>query len=94
MIVQFPLKGTLEKSVEQLQETLDDLYHRLDDYHVALNDLEAEANQKEREYNCVLEKYAKAVGTENIPLGYLEYSTQALMYLADGEEIVFTKEED
>jgi hypothetical protein len=94
-VIKFPLIGNYEQEIYDYQEKLDGVYTSLDELHQTLNKLEAEAYELEGKYNRVLSKYAKAVGNENIPVGFLEYSTLARVTFTDeGVEILFEALED
>ena len=95
VITEFPLAGRLEERIHKYQDDLEKLYDDLNQCHAVLNTLEERASKLEHAYNETLSKYARVVGTENIPVGYLEYSTLAMIYTdEEGQFHVEFKEED
>ena len=95
MILKFPSDKNLKDDLEDQMILLDKLYDALNAHHVMLNDLEMNANQVEQNYNKLLAKYARMVGIENIPVGFLQYSTEARIYLGENGkfEVSFDDEE-
>jgi len=96
-VVNFPApKKTLEDNLNKRMEELDDLYDTLNDVHTKINNLEYETHIAEQEYNKILAKYAKIVGVENIPVGFLQYSTEARIYLGENGsyEVSFEHEDE
>lgn len=95
MILKFPSDKNLKDDLEDQMILLDKLYDELNAHHVILNDLEMNANQVEQNYNKLLAKYARMVGIENIPVGFLQYSTEARIYLGENGkfEVSFDDEE-
>jgi hypothetical protein len=94
-VIKFPLIGNYEQEIYDYQEKLDGVYTSLDELHQTLNKLELEAYELEAKYNKILSKYAKVVGNENIPVGFLEYSTLARVTFTDeGVQILFEALED
>lgn len=96
MILKFPSDKNVKDDLEDQMILLDKLYDELNAHHVMLNDLEMNANQVEQNYNKLLAKYARMVGIENIPVGFLQYSTEARIYLGENGkfEVSFDEEEE
>lgn len=98
MIIPFPKDRrveALEKLLTQYQRDLDKRYDELNKMHTILNTLEHEASELERVYNTNLREYAKLLGVENVPVGFFEYSTDAIVYnTSRGYEIGYEKEEE
>lgn len=96
-VVNFPApKKTLEDDLNKRMAELDNLYDTLNDVHATLNGLEYETHSAEQEFNKILAKYAKIVGVENIPVGFLQYSTEARIYLGENGnyEVSFEHEDE
>lgn len=95
-VIEFPLKRTLEKKLHDQMEVLDILYDELNAQHVMLNDLELNANNIEKNFNKLLAKYARMVGVDSIPIGFLQYSTEARIYLGENNqfEVSFDPEDE
>ena len=95
-VIEFPLKRTLERKLRDQMEVLDILYDELTAHHVMLNDLELNANNIEKNYNKLLAKYARMVGVDSIPIGFLQYSTEARIYLGENNqfEVSFDPEDE
>lgn len=89
-VIEFPLKRALESKIEDQMKVLDVLYNELEAHHVMLNNLEINANNIEKIYNKLLATYAKTVGADNIPLGYLHYSTDARISLGENNQFQIT----
>ena len=94
MILKFPSEKNLKDDLEDQMILLDKLYDALNAHHVMLNDLEMNANQVEQNYNKLLAKYARMVGIENIPVGFLQYSTEAKIYLGENGKFEVSFDEE
>ena len=97
-ILQFPGKerqiDILEKQLTEISATLDKKYEELNVIHGVLNTLEYEVSLVEKRYIQQLREYARAIGTENVPVGFFEYSTDAIVYnTSRGFEISYENED-
>ena len=85
-VVPFPGKKKAALLRERLNERIQELqylYDTLNRCHEIMNKVEYDANCIEHEYNSTLAEYVKEVGAENLEVGYLEYSTEALVQLKE-----------
>jgi|TARA_R110000765_G_scaffold103337_3_gene192701 uncharacterized protein YbgA (DUF1722 family) len=85
------LRGALTTQMEQL----DELYDSLDALHHQMHELEKTCNELEYSYDQNLCKYANKVGTENVEVHFMGYTSRHIVSVdADGTNIKLTIDED
>ena len=102
-----PETRALVDRLHTLQETLTEVWQHLDDAHANLNFMEEECGKLEKFYDEVILELAKKIGSENMPVEFLNYSRNAVPELQsdgtykivirdpeDNFEIIFTPDED
>lgn len=79
-VVEFPTKEVkTEALIEALDKTIDELdeaYEKLDLLHYQMHELEKACSQKEYQFDINLAQYAHNVGTENVPVRFLGYTSR------------------
>lgn len=79
-VIEFPTKEVkteaLIKALDKTIDELDEAYEELDILHHQMHELEKACNQKEYKFDYDLARYAHSVGTENIPIRFLGYTTR------------------
>ena len=95
-IIQFPEKATLVNRMEEAIEEIDYMYHALQRAIEVQDKIEVTLATVEDSFNEALRRYAAIVGVENIPVKYLEYSTNVEVRINDqGEfEILYKEDEE
>lgn len=96
----------LTEKVRDLQDALGEIYDHIENAYENLNTMETECNRVEVYYDETLLALAQKVGPENVPVEFLNYSTNLIVEaLETGEvqikweapnkefEIIFTPEE-
>jgi len=100
-----PETRALMDKIHDLQETLQEIWGHIDDAYGNLNYMEQECGKVEGFYDDVVLELAHKIGSENIPVEFLNYSKNVVPELqSDGTykmvikepemEIIFTPEED
>jgi hypothetical protein len=100
-----PETRNLMDRLHNLQDTLTEVWQHLDDAYANLNFMEEECGKLEKFYDETVLELARHMGSENIPVEFLNYSKNAVPELQeDGSykivlkepemEIIFTPEED
>ena len=80
--------------VRQIDD-LDDIYEVLDALHLKIHELEKQCNEMELSYDQDLGRYADKVGTENVEVQFLGYTSRHIVSIdADGENFTLTIQED
>ena len=98
-VLQFPSNTVAADSlrnnlVRQIEE-LDDIYDVLDALHLKMHDLEKMCNEMEYEFDKDLGRYADKVGTENVEVQFLGYTSRHMVSVdADGKNFTLTIQED
>jgi hypothetical protein len=88
-ILQFPHEKSLDKQLEEAVENLLELHSSLQRGYDLMQTLEDKLEIEEEKYNRILVKYVRAIGIENIPLGYLEHASEYLVVNVNTGEIRF-----
>lgn len=88
-ILQFPHEKSLDKQLEEAVNNLLELHSSLQRGYDLMQTLEDKLEIEEEKYNRILVKYARAIGIENIPLGYLEHASEYLVVNVKTGEIRF-----
>ena len=88
-ILQFPHEKSLDKQLEESVNNLLELHSSLQRGYDLMQTLEDKLEVEEEKYNKILVKYARAIGIENIPLGYLEHASEYLVVNVNTGEIRF-----
>ena len=98
-VIEFPtssisenmLRGTLTTQMNKL----DELYESLDAIHHRMHEMEKACNELEYCYDQNLCKYANAVGTDNVEIEFLGYTSRHIVSVdADGTNIKLTIDEN
>jgi len=85
------LRNTLVRQIDDL----DDIYEVLDAPHGKMHELEKQCNEMELAYDQDLGRYADKVGTENVEVQFLGYTSRHMVSIdADGENFTLTIQED
>ncbi len=85
------LRNNLVRQIDDLE----DMYDVLDALHAKLHDLEKMCNEMELSYDQDLGRYADKVGTENVEVQFLGYTSRHIVSIdADGENFTLTIQED
>ena len=80
--------------VRQIDD-LEDIYDILDALHGKMYDLEKQANEMEYTYDKELSRYADKVGSENVEVQFLGYTSRHIVSVdADGENFTLTIQEE
>ena len=80
--------------VRQIDD-LDDIYEVLDALHLKMHEMEKQCNEMELSYDQDLGRYADKVGTENVEVQFLGYTSRHMVSIdADGENFTLTIQED
>jgi len=80
--------------VRQIDD-LEDIYDILDALHGKMHDLEKQANEMEYTYDKELSRYADKVGSENVEVQFLGYTSRHIVSVdADGENFTLTIQEE
>ena len=98
-ILEFPSNtvaaDALRNSLVRQIDDLDDIYEVLDALHLKMHDLEKQCNEMELSYDQDLGRYADKVGTENVEVQFLGYTSRHIVSIdADGENFTLTIQED
>ena len=86
-VLQFPEKNTIMKRLDELQVELEHIYVTLENGYELLSQLENKRESIEKSYNGVLKRCSETIGIENLPVGYLEWATENVVYDTDTGEI-------
>ena len=85
------LRNNLVRQIDDL----DDIYEVLDALHLKMHELEKQCNEMELSYDQDLGRYADKVGTENVEVQFLGYTSRHMVSIdADGENFTLTIQED
>ena len=85
------LRNNLVRQIEDLE----DIYEVLDALHGKMHELEKQCNEMELSYDQDLGRYADKVGTENVEVQFLGYTSRHIVSIdADGENFTLTIQED
>ena len=85
------LRNNLVRQIDDL----DDIYEVLDALHLKMHELEKQCNEMELSYDQDLGRYADKVGTENVEVQFLGYTSRHIVSVdADGENFTLTIQED
>lgn len=98
-VVQFPSNtvaaDSLRNNLVRQIDDLDDMYDVLDALHGKMHELEKQCNEMEFAYDQDLGRYADKVGTENVEVQFLGYTSRHMVSIdADGENFTLTIQED
>ena len=98
-VLEFPSNtvaaDALRNSLVRQIDDLDDIYEVLDALHLKMHDLEKQCNDMELSYDQDLGRYADKVGTENVEVQFLGYTSRHIVSIdADGENFTLTIQED
>jgi len=98
-VLEFPSNtvaaDALRNSLVRQIDDLDDIYEVLDALHLKMHDLEKQCNEMELSYDQDLGRYADKVGTENVEVQFLGYTSRHIVSIdADGENFTLTIQED
>jgi hypothetical protein len=98
-VVQFPSNtvaaDALRNSLVRQIDDLDDIYEVLDALHLKMHEMEKQCNEMELSYDQDLGRYADKVGTENVEVQFLGYTSRHMVSIdADGENFTLTIQED
>lgn len=98
-VVNFPTntvaENVLRNSLTNQMDQLDELYDSLDALHHQMHELEKTCNELEYSYDQNLCKYANKVGTENVEVHFMGYTSRHIVSVdADGTNIKLTIDED
>ena len=98
-ILEFPSNtvaaDALRNGLVRQIDDLDDIYEVLDALHLKMHDLEKQCNEMELSYDQDLGRYADKVGTENVEVQFLGYTSRHVVSIdADGENFTLTIQED
>ncbi len=95
-VLQFPTKEVrvcnLEIEMDDHINKIEDAYEILEKLHESIHLMEKEAATLEREFDRSLGVYAGFVGKDNIPVMYLDYSSNVTATLNEAGEIEFEYE--
>jgi hypothetical protein len=85
----------LRNSLVHQIDDLDDIYDVLDALHLKMHELEKHCSEMELAYDQDLGRYADKVGTENVEVQFLGYTSRHIVSIdADGENFTLTIQED
>lgn len=98
-ILEFPSNtvaaDALRNGLVRQIDDLDDIYEVLDALHGKMHELEKQCNEMELSYDQDLGRYADKVGTENVEVQFLGYTSRHVVSIdADGENFTLTIQED
>lgn len=98
-VLEFPSNtvaaDALRNSLVRQIDDLDDIYDILDALHGKMHELEKQCNELELSYDQDLGRYADKVGTENVEVQFLGYTSRHIVSVdADGENFTLTIQED
>mgnify|MGYP001578750239 FL=1 len=98
-VLEFPSNtvaaDALRNSLVRQIDDLDDIYEVLDALHLKMHELEKQCNEMELSYDQDLGRYADKVGTENVEVQFLGYTSRHIVSIdADGENFTLTIQED
>jgi len=98
-VLEFPSNtvaaDALRNNLVRQIDDLDDLYDVLDALHAKMHDLEKMCNEMEYEFDKDLGRYADKVGTENVEVQFLGYTSRHMVSVdADGKNFTLTIQED
>jgi len=98
-ILEFPSNtvaaDALRNNLVRQIDDLDDMYDVLDALHGKMHELEKQCNEMELSYDQDLGRYADKVGTENVEVQFLGYTSRHVVSIdADGENFTLTIQED
>ena len=98
-VLEFPSNtvaaDALRNSLVRQIDDLDDIYEVLDALHLKIHELEKQCNEMELSYDQDLGRYADKVGTENVEVQFLGYTSRHIVSIdADGENFTLTIQED
>ena len=79
-VIQFPKPSDsgLTTQLKNLQFQLSENYQQVMENYMLSRSLELESQTLQKQYDEILMQYAGIVGHENIPVGYMEYSTHVV----------------
>lgn len=98
-VLEFPSNtvagDALRNSLVRQIDDLEDIYDILDALHGKMHDLEKQANEMEYTYDKELSRYADKVGSENVEVQFLGYTSRHIVSVdADGENFTLTIQEE
>jgi hypothetical protein len=98
-VIEFPSNtvaaDALRNNLVRQIDDLDDIYDVLDALHGKMHELEKQCNEMELAYDLDLGRYADKVGTENVEVQFLGYTSRHMVSIdADGENFTLTIQED
>ena len=98
-VIEFPSNtvaaDALRNGLVRQIDDLDGIYEVLDALHAKMHDLEKQCNEMELAYDQDLGRYADKVGTENVEVQFLGYTSRHIVSIdADGENFTLTIQED
>ena len=88
-ILKFPKEKNLETQLNEAVEGLLELHGSLQKGYDLMQRLEDKLEEEESKYNQILVKYARAIGVENIPVGFLEHASEYLTVNIETGDISF-----
>ena len=92
-VLEFPQDKALERQVEDSLDSLVDLYENLQRGYELLEKIEEAVEEEESKFDEILIRYARAVGLENVPVRYLEYTSNQLTVDLETGTICLKQEE-
>ena len=98
-VLEFPSNtvagDALRNSLVRQIDDLEDIYDILDALHGKMHDLEKQANEMEYTYDKELSRYADKVGSENVEVQFLGYTSRHIVSVdADGENFTLIIQEE
>jgi len=94
MIIKFPEEATLIKRMEDACDEIDHFYHQLGRCMEVQQRLEQFIEDAESSLNSSIKRYAGIVGAANVPVRYLEYSTNVEVSINEEGEFIFLYKEE
>lgn len=94
MIIKFPEEATLIKRMEDACDEIEHFYNQLERCMEVQKKIEEFIEQSERGLNESIKRYAGIVGAENVPVRYLEYSTNVEVSINEKGEFIFLYKEE
>ena len=103
-VFEFPREKAIQKQLEETCDELIEIHDNLGRAYEICDVIEKKLSEVEKVYNRQLLQYVKAVGVENVPVGFLDYASEHISIdMKTGEikyeppeetEIVFTPWEE
>ena len=93
-ILKFPNEANLEVQLQNKLDELVEIYENIERGYNLMQVLEDKSEELSKDFDQILMKYSRAIGTENIPLRFIEFASQHLVINVKTGEIKYEPPEE